>query len=52
MKVVSTAYPVVETNGSTLVEEVFLNHAIKDVSKREKRYVYIIHSHLRILNFG
>lgn len=41
-------YPMVVANRSTLIEEVLLDQAIKDMSKWQERYVHIISSHLHI----
>lgn len=41
-------HPMIVANRSTLVEEILFNHSIKNVSKRQERYVHIIHSHLHI----
>lgn len=40
------AYPMVVANRSTLVEKIFFNHAVKDMSEGQERYVNIIHCHL------
>lgn len=39
-------YPMIVANRGALVEEILFNHSIKNVSKRQERYVHIIHSHL------
>lgn len=40
------AYPLIITNGSTLMEEEFLKHAVQDMSKGKERKIHIINCHL------
>lgn len=36
----------IEANRSTLMEKIFFNHAIKNMSKRKERDIDIVHCHL------
>ena len=43
---VPAAYPMIVANRCSFMEKIFLNHAVKDMSKGQEGQIHVIHCHL------